>query len=442
MSIKSDSTLPLPIERSPFGDDISTAAIFPEDILHSPLLKSSECKKIKSSERSLAERKKGLWPRTAKETGGKAHQCMDDWTSNLPELQRILAVGFDPKISPPKKMTYDSLETSVSLVTPVNIDNLHVVEDQCRLWRGLPLVAIVYVPLHVGSAKDSEKQKNTRAAVLDSAVLDVLRMVKKIHAGKYCQLTLEVVAERLCSSNHDRPSAMPLNALRNRGLRLVMSQGVLLGDGRHLISHRVSKTIRNKKALSSLLRAANQSVGLVIPSFYPSNPWYGRLGRQLALEVATMPGKFLIEKAVKQKQLEGPFGWMTNDPGLTPFQMWFSLKGNNNKISLESDASAQVLVLKEKAPYFDERLRGYHMSQSLHMRHSEMLSQQRDWSIMGVGWAIRVHHGQEIEEESTSLQQANRKLYQQSLKLIKNGSYTPIVGFSELCYMHRKDTSY
>jgi hypothetical protein len=306
-----------------------------------------------------------------------------------------------------------------------------VLEDQCTLWAGLPLAASIYIPLFNG--------RPANFSGLDAAVAEVLRVAKRIEntgPEASCRLSAEVLVENLCS----RDSAEPTNALRNRALRLVSTKAVFLSDGMHLVSSGLPRALASKKLANQVLKAANTTPGVLIPALAPINIWYGRVRRQLAMELASSSYRGGIIKQVRTNQMKGPLGWgLENDKKLmrAEFSKWVAQKYTLNTTTLGDGAAPLALMLTEKVPWFDERLRGAAYSQALFVRHAEYLSKNTTWSTLGGVWAVRLAPFDHVVGDQGGDQQerANIAFFLRHREAALKGKYVPAVGLQELCYI-------
>ena len=417
-----------------------------DDVLRSSLASwvcsdggSDLSQRARTAHRSLVESKQ-LRRRNIKEAGSQARLCQADWGIDLPDLRSVASIGYDPASRDAAsavgslnvvRTNADSADGVVTLVTQVPISRLHVLEDQCTLWAGLPLAATIYIPLVNG--------RPANFSGLDAAVAEVLRVAKNIeNAGleAACRLSAEVVVENLCSTD----SAEPTNALRNRALRLVSTKAVFLSDGMHLVSASLPQALASKSLASKVLKAADTTPGVLIPALATVNTWYGRVGRQLAMELASSTFRGGIIKQVRSNQMKGPLGWgLEKDETAMnkEFTKWVAQKSELNTTTLGDGAAPLALMLTEKVPWFDERLRGAAWSQSLFVKHAESVSKNTTWATLGGVWAVRLapldhmvgHQGGDEQAR------ANKALFLRHKEAAAGGKYVPAVSLQELCYV-------
>lgn len=395
--------------------------------------------RARSSRRLLLDSKQ-LRQRSVREAGSKARLCEADWGIDSPDLRSIAHIGYDPASivigkskSAGEFRNADSANDNdlVTLVTQVPISRLHVLEDQCTLWAGLPLAAAIYIPLVNG--------RPANFSGLDAAVAEVLRVAKRIEntgPETSCRLSAEVLVENLCFSNR----AEPTNALRNRALRLVSTKAVFLSDGMHLVGANLPRALESKELTNQVLKAAHITPGVLIPALAPVNTWYGRVGRQLAMELASSRYRGGIIKQVRTNQMKGPLGWgLENDKKLmrAEFSKWVSQKYTLNTTTLGDGAAPLALMLTDKVPWFDERLRGAAYSQALFVRHAEYLSRNTTWSTLGGVWAVRLAPFDHVvgDQGGEEQERANIAFFLRHREAAKEGKYVPAVGLQELCYI-------
>ncbi|KAL4544938.1 hypothetical protein Ndes2526B_g02066 [Nannochloris sp. 'desiccata'] len=391
----------------------------PDSVLESSLASwicskdgSEWSQRARSARQSLLDSKQ-LRQRSVKEAGSEARICEADWGNDSPDLRSIAHIGYDPASKAVEKSKIVGVQNAdsandgdlVTLVTQVPISRLHVLEDQCTLWAGLPLAASIYIPVVNG--------RPANFSGLDAAVAEVLRVAKNIeNAGPEtsCRLSAEVLVENLCSSDRGEPT----NALRNRALRLVSTKAVFLSDGMHL--------------------------GVLIPALSPINTWYGRIGRQLAMELASSAYRGGIIKQVRTNQMKGPLGWgLENDEKLmtAEFSKWAAQQYTLNTTTLGDGAAPLALMLTVKVPWFDERLRGAAYSQALFVRHAEYLARNTTWSTLGGVWAVRLAPFDHVvgDQGGDEQERANIALFLRHKEAAMKGKYVPAVGLQELCYI-------
>lgn len=386
--------------------------------------------RARASRRAAVETHR-LHRRTAAEAGGAARRCESDWDVELPDLQAVAHIGHDPQAAPGPRQLGDA--PGVTLVTQVALSRLHVLEDQCRLWKGLPMAAAIYVPLSEGRPEGY--------AALDAAVADVLRAARRLEAaaaeGEACYLAADVLVEDICAAGTPEPS----NALRNRALRLVATRAVFLSDGQHLVGNTLVSMLSNKESLKEVLAAAEATAGVVVPAYAPTRPWYGNIARQLAVEIVESSYRGGVMKGVKSKELRGPLGWGLEDaPGAmdAAFKNWSHQKGNTLNTTAMGDGAAPLAVmLTSRVPWLDERARGVGWAQALHVRHAEALANSTTWTYMANAWAIRLAPQEdEVGRQGGAAQaRANKALFARFKAAVAKGTYLPAVGVEELCYI-------
>ena len=368
---------------------------------------------------------KRLRRRSAKETSSAARICEADFGLELPYLRTVARIGYDETTLPPLEKLGD--EPGITLVTQVPISRLHLLEDQCTLWAGRPLAAAVYIPVYKGKPDGFQG--------LDAAVAEVLRLAKRVETSKEaCTLTAEVLVEDICSSD----TVEPTNTLRNRALRLVVTENVVLSDGLHLVISSLSQVLDSKSKLNKILAAVKDTAGVAIPTFAFTNPWYGRVSRQLSFEYAKSTFRGGILKQVRSKQLQGPLGWglAKGRPMYFEFNKWAHQDYTVNATTMGDGAAPLAMMLTKRVPWFDERVRGAAWAQALHVRHSEVQANSTTWATLGGVWAVRVapvaeEVGQQGGEEQ---ERANKALFLRHKDAAALGEYTPAVGVQDLCY--------
>ena len=109
---------------------------------------------------------------------------------------------------------------SVTLLTQLSIDRLSMLENQCQAWDD-PLVAVVYVPLIQGG----------KVYGSESSLADITRGVSSffslMEGTSSCKLHIELVAQYI---ENERTNPYPINALRNRAMKLAQTELIFVLD--------------------------------------------------------------------------------------------------------------------------------------------------------------------------------------------------------------------
>lgn len=407
----------------------------PQEVLGSSLSawscssEAREYQKRHGSTRSTMAGTKRLRQKTPKEAGGEHKLCTGVWDGTLPVLHTVATIGNDPAASKRPPASKSSQEEGVTFVTQVPITRLHLLEDQCRLWPGLPMAAAIYIPMVNGRVESY--------VGIDAALAEVLQMGTRLENSGLeaaCSLRAEVVYEEMCGEAMPEPT----NALRNRALALATTRAVFLADGQHLVSLSFSKALKNKYVARTLLEAAEVTAGVAIPALAPTNPWFGRVAKQIAVETAS--SKFLngVINQIRSKQLQGPLGWGLDDRGQhEALQRWqYSRERKTNFTQMGDGAAPQALMMASRVPWFDERQRGGAWAQALHVRHAEALAGTDTWATFGGAWAVRLAPvTEEVGSQGGAAQErSNELLFKRSIGAVVKGKYVPTVGVQELCY--------
>ena len=391
---------------------------------------------------------------TRSSSSSNAQRCTVASAEEIPHLRTVFQCSTYDFESDDLQRNLPEKQWNVTLTMPVPISRLHVLEDQCTLWAGLPLIATVYIPTFNGRP---EGYLNLEAALLE--VLQLERRLRRSVRPVVCYLTVEVVTEETTSQT----VAEPTNALRNRALRLVVTDFVLLSDGLHLIGGgNVVSLLTSSESSALIFEDVQKYTGVVIPAFAPVNPWYSRVQRQLALELSKSRHKLGIVHQVKTKQLTGPLGWgMSVTQADHEFKKWAKQVGKYKKqkevkFGKGPDTSPLMLMVTARVPWFDERLRGTAWAQALHVKHCKKEAHvllvtsafqttsafapvppvnSSAWVMLKGAWAVRVAvAGVEIGRQGgEELARANKAIFLRHTASIKRGDYVPVVGDEELC---------
>ena len=384
--------------------------------------------------------------------------------SHYPNLQLAYSTGGNSKAAQNSASSKGETKVSrplrdgVTLIVPVHISRLFILEDICRMWQELPVAATIYVPTHGGIP--------TMYNAVDDAILDVKEMERRLEENPHdnpllvkikskgaCRLSLEVYTEDTCGLE-GKITPEPINAMKNKAMQLVETQGVIITDGEHLLNSGLMRQLHKRSVREKLTQMAEQYHGVLIPSFVPVNGWFNRISHQLAQELARTRYHHGIVKLVQSNQLTGPEGW-----GLDPkkerakaFQAWRYDQHGFNYTRLGDGSNPIVFMLTSQVPFFDESLRGVGWSAALHARHMEAMVQTPNvdtWAMYGEAWAIRMAPmGQKViksaskdqasfmEDYTEALSEAenfNRNHYFKWREAAMSGTYVPTVSSMESC---------
>ena len=381
--------------------------------------------------------------------------------SHLPILNLVHSFGYNAKDlqnpSLENRMDRGQSGDSITLVAPIHISRLFILEDICRMWNGLPVAAAVYIPMHGetplthASLEDamSEIRQLEENLALEPHENEIL---SKNKSKGPCKLSFDVFTENVCDLNG---VSEPLNALKNRAMRLVKSEAVILTDGEHLLNSGFAHQLNKSPVRQKLINLAKSYPGVLIPSFIPANSWLSKVSHRLGQELAYTRFRNGIVELVRSEHLAGPEGWgMTTQEMRNAFNKWKYDAHGFNFTSLGHGANPITVVLTDRVSVFDETLRGVAWSASLHVRMLESAvegnkSEDLSWPMYGEAWAIRMAPvGEEviksneraerdtwnkIVRKQTPEAKFNQDHYYKWLETAHNRTYVPAVGMIETC---------
>jgi len=299
------------------------------------------------------------------------------------------------------------------------------------------LAAAIYIPLSHGTLQTHPS--------IDVALAEVLaiaeRMAPEGREGSACTLHAEVFIEETCGAALPEP----VNALRNRALRLVNTEAVFLADGAHIVSGTLCRALSDRATAHTLKLALQSHPGVVIPGLAPANSILSHVAHHMALEIASTTFITGVINLVKAKQLEGPSGWGLNKTEQAQaVRIWDEHHNKPNTTTLSDGAAPHVLMYTFRVPWFDERLRGLHWSQILHIRQIEIQAGTRNntWATFGAAWAMRLAPSTEGIGKHGGAEQAriNKKFVRRRMVELAEGNYEPAVAMPDLCHQQKHPT--
>jgi len=235
-----------------------------------------------------------------------------------------------------------------------------MLENQCRTWPD-PIIAVVYVPLFrnpPGSAPDvgNDEQNN---------VNDIIRGINSFHqfmenTGQ-CALNIELVGQYMSRLN---PQQYPINALRNRALKLANTELVLMLDVDFIASPMLGMPepgYRYPAVYNQMVEMTNKKQALVLPAFEITNRNQDlTMARSFAMNYV-MLGKDGMREQYLSGELDAfnghdaPYGH-----GPTNTTKWVLLTESvTYRVDYQPKYEPFLIMHRNVAPWADERFVGY-----------------------------------------------------------------------------------
>lgn len=255
-----------------------------------------------------------------------------------------------------------------------------MLRGQCKVWKDR-IAAVVYVPFVEGFGAASAELP----ALNGSSIGHITQLLTTFHSQvegdqATCALDIELVVETFPSWEEPTLRLYPFNAIRNRGLMLAQTEGVILLDVDFLPAASLPDTYQGKpKAFNALMsQLVENKTGLVLPAFETAKD--DATGRKVAL-TAAVNGKAHAVSLFRKKQILGfhvaQYKW---GHGTTNFTRWLTTK-RSYAVKYRNGFEPYVLVARRYVPWYDERFRGYGRDKITHLAYM----------CNGLGVALEVH---------------------------------------------------
>lgn len=323
---------------------------------------------------------------------------------------------------------------SVTLLTHLSVDRLTMLENQCMTWTGEPLIAVVYVPLV------RSKQRDAKPAVYESSstLAEITRGISSFHSNMErqgsgsCKLHIELVGQYI---KDEKKHPYPINALRNRAMKLAKTELVLVLDVDFVASPLLGLPqpgYKDPKVFDQMLSIANNKKALVVPAFELTNrhvePILGQnYARNLVLDGKTAVVKSWQAGAVDYFNAhDAPWGH-----GPTNTSRWARLtKPVMYKIDYEPRYEPFVLLSRKLAPYADERFVGYGGNKIAYI--NQLVGLNFGFRVHPYAFSIHVPHHRTKAADRFVAHKKNghseiEQLRVEIEKSIENGEYVPVI---------------
>ncbi|KAL4420521.1 hypothetical protein ABPG75_010177 [Micractinium tetrahymenae] len=362
----------------------------------------------------------------ADEATPRAAWCRSDAPAATPlPLLRSISNLRNRKAHPPAA-------EGITLVTQLSLERLPMLERQCRVWAGYPLAAAVYIPLIQGKVASGDDPR-LNGSSLDAALVPLLKLHAAAEAGTGCILDVEIVTEAHC----DAASAAlyPTNAVRNRALRLVGTEAVLLLDVDFLPSSSLLERAADARHRAALMALLQQPVALVLPAFETAGK--KRADAELAARVVTA-GKEAVLSALDSGALH-PFhsGHYTRGHLPTDFRRW-AVQTQPYNCTFTRGFEPYILLHRARVPWYDERFRGYFINKLAHAAHLHYLGTR--FLVHPDAFVVHQPHKTAASKGQARAQGLNHmytRLFSRALGQMQVGNYLPYVADPHLCYTSR-----
>ena len=249
---------------------------------------------------------------------------------------------------------------SITLMTQLSDDRLGMLENQCHTWND-PLVAIVYIPMFNRKVMDDPIIPTYPNTTLE----DVIRGVDAFHyfmeKTASCVLTIELVGQFLDPLD---PEEYPINALRNRAIKLAKTDVIFMLDVDFVASAGLGMEApgyRDPVVYNQLIELTLQKKALVLPAFEITNRKQDLfMGQNFARNMAVagkaaMRDNYISGLVDAFNGQDAPWGH-----GPTNTSKWIMLTSPVTYRAYYQPKYEPFLVLnKDVIPWCDERFVGY-----------------------------------------------------------------------------------
>ena len=235
-----------------------------------------------------------------------------------------------------------------------------MLENQCRTWRD-PLVAVVYIPLYKRSISDDTIIPTYKNTTLEDVIKGVDSFHQFIDKTASCVLQLELVGQFLDPLD---PEEYPINALRNRAIKIAKTELVFMLDVDFVASADLGLDppgYRDPLVYNQMLDLTAEKKALVLPAFEIIKRKQDLvLGQNFARNMAvsgksTMRENYLSGKIDAFNGEDAPWGH-----GPTNTAKWINIDSSITYRAFYEPKYEPFLVLNKKVlPWCDERFVGY-----------------------------------------------------------------------------------
>jgi glycosyltransferase-like protein LARGE len=281
----------------------------------------------------------------------------------------------------------------------------------------------------------------------EETLIDILfrfhREVETVRSG--CILDLELVVQDVASWDDPALTKYPVNAVRNRALQLVRTDGVLLLDADFLPA---ASLVNSYQASSTAYAALMQQLllekaAIVLPAFGHADyqPLPDGTDARMAKDAALLNSKESMALAYSSGIMPS-FYEMENprDHGATNFSRWITATAPY-EIVYERMFEPYVLVAKKYVPWFDERFIGYYRNKVEHLEH--MYSLGVKYKVHPYAFVLHRPHLKSATFQATEALTGNADHMAKMIRTheaiqaeIANGTFVPVTSFGHRCPAH------
>ena len=235
-----------------------------------------------------------------------------------------------------------------------------MLENQCRTWKD-PLVAVVYVPLYRKPNDDATIIPTYPNTTLEDVIRGVDSFFQVMDQTASCLLTLDLVGQFL---DPLYPDEYPINALRNRAIKLAKTEIIFMLDVDFVASADLGLSppgYRDPVVYDQMVELTLQRKALVLPAFEIVKRHQDLLmGQNFARNLAlfgknTMREHYMMHMVDAFNGEDAPWGH-----GPTNTSKWIQLNAPITYRAYYEPKYEPFLVLSRKViPWCDERFVGY-----------------------------------------------------------------------------------
>lgn len=244
---------------------------------------------------------------------------------------------------------------SISLVTQLSIDRLPALENQCITWPD-HLVAVVYVPMVANSSGGPPLLPLYRRTTLADVIESITFFQNYMETTAACAFHIDLVGQFIPPGIF--PGLYPINALRNRAMRLAPTDLAILVDADFVVTPLLGLSgagYRDPAVYREMQERATKKQVLVLPSLELTNKWQDlTLSRSIARDMV-LAGKKMARGALEGGIL-APYveseEWLERE--MKAISRWADSSAYR-KINIDPHAEPCVLVSLSTVPWFDER---------------------------------------------------------------------------------------
>ena len=321
---------------------------------------------------------------------------------------------------------------SISLVTELSIDRLPALENQCITWPD-HLVAVVYVPMVANSSGGPPLLPLYRRTTLYDVIESITSFINYMETAAACAFHIDLVGQFIPPGIF--PGLYPINALRNRAMRLVPTDLAIFVDADFVVSPLLGLSgagYRDPAVFAEMQQKARKKQAVVLPSFKLTNKWedlgYSRtVARDMVLAGKPM-AKGALESGVLVPYLESED---LMEQEMKVISRWVDSPAFR-KASIDPHAEPCVLVSLSTVPWFDERFVDYGTGAGATW-YTYLIANKFEFTMHPEAFAVHVPHiaprrKKRFLETQLRLRKARMALLeQQVVSEMHSGNHVPVL---------------